>query len=102
MVRRDVVVGSILAQIRQVLLGNANSHNRQWDLQKVQAVASEESYLTWERRYMLGQKKGLVHNLEPGCPLHGPNVHMREADVVAGHGHNRPAIPRWSPRFQAR
>lgn len=51
---------------------------------------------------MPGQKNGSVHNSEPSCPLHGPNVRMHEADVVAGHGHNRPAIPRWGPRFQAR
>lgn len=51
---------------------------------------------------MPGQRNGSAHNSEVGCPQHGPNVRMREADVVAGHGHNRPAIPRWGPRFQAR
>lgn len=51
---------------------------------------------------MPGQRNGLVRNSEPGCPLHVPNEHMREADVVPGHGHNRPAIPRGGPRFQER
>lgn len=85
-----------------MLIGNASNYTHRWDLQRVQAVGSEDLDLSWGRRYMLEQKSGSVHKTEEGCPLHGPNVRTREADVVAGHGHNRPAIPRWSPHFQAR
>lgn len=51
---------------------------------------------------MLGQRNDSAHNSDLGWLLHGPNVHMHEPDVVAGHGRKRPAIPRWGPRFQAR